>query len=107
MRQIPELTPQEVRSRLRDGEVTLLDCREDREWACCRIEGALHMPMGDIPGRMHELDPEKPVIIYCHKGVRSYNVALFLAEHDFSDVASMAGGIDAWSRQVDPAVPRY
>ncbi|MAE60831.1 MAG: sulfurtransferase [Planctomycetaceae bacterium] len=104
-----ELTPQQVRRMLRDDpdSFTLLDCREPTEWAACRIQPALHIPMGDIPARLQELDPDRPIVVYCHHGMRSLSVTQFLIQHDFTDVKSMAGGIDAWSLQIDPTVPRY
>ncbi len=103
-----EITPEEVASRLQRGDgLVLLDCREPEEWQQARIDGALLIPMGDVPGRLTELDPEQPTIIYCHHGIRSRSVAHFLAQQDFDEVRSMTGGIDAWSRTIDPTVPRY
>lgn len=103
-----EISPDQVASRLQRGEpLLLLDCREPEEWPQARIEGAVLIPMGDLPGRLTELDPEQPVIVYCHHGIRSRSVAHFLAQQDFEEVRSMTGGIDAWSQQIDPAVPRY
>lgn len=95
-----------------EGEAPLLlDCREPAEWrvASVRAEGAelLQMPMHSIPPRLHELDRDRPVAVLCHHGGRSMQVAMFLAQHGFDRVANIAGGIDAWSVQVDPTVPRY
>ena len=89
------------------GECTLLDVREDKELLLARIDGAVHIPMTDIPRRMGELDPRKEVIVFCHHGQRSYKVAAFLKQQGFPTVKSLAGGIDAWSLEVDPTVPRY
>ena len=89
----------------------LLDVREPAEWqaASVRLAGAelLQLPMHAIPARLAELDPERPVAVLCHHGGRSMQVAMFLAQHGFERVANVAGGIDAWSLQVDPSVPRY
>ena len=85
--------------------------REPVEWSVASVRAAgvelLQMPMRSIPPRLHELDPARPVAVLCHHGGRSQQVALFLAQHGFARVANVAGGIDAWSLQVDPSVPRY
>ncbi len=89
-----------------DAPPVLLDCREPGEWQHCRIDGAMHIPMTQTPGRLGELSADRPIVVYCHHGVRSLRVAQFLRERGY-DAASMAGGIEAWSLQVDPTVPRY
>lgn len=105
-----EVTPRAVRS-LRDaGEAfVLLDVREPAEVAAAAIGGAVVVPMGEVKSRLNELEAhaEQKVVVMCHHGARSMQVAAFLRQHDFDDVASMAGGIDLWSRDVDPTVPRY
>jgi rhodanese-related sulfurtransferase len=86
----------------------LLDCREPMEYELARIEGSVLMPMGDIPSRAHqELDPDLPIVVVCHHGQRSLNVAVWLRQQGFEYAQSLAGGIDEWSRSIDPAVPRY
>jgi rhodanese-related sulfurtransferase len=85
----------------------LLDCRELSEWNYCRIPNAQHIPLGQVPARVTELDATRPVVVYCHHGMRSRSVCEFLAGKGFSQVANLSGGIDAWSCQVDPTVPRY
>ncbi len=89
----------------------LLDVREPPEWhaASVRPAGAelLQLPMQSIPARLAELDPDRPVAVLCHHGGRSMQVAMFLAQHGFERVANVAGGIDAWSLDVDPSIPRY
>lgn len=105
---VPQLDPREVFQRLEAGsEVLLLDCREPEEWALARVEGATLIPMGDIPARLSELDPERETIVMCHHGVRSMAVASWLAGQDFERVYNMLGGIDLWSQLVDESVPRY
>ncbi len=104
---VREITPAEAAERLERGEVQLVDVREPREWAYCRIEGATHAPLSRFLAHVQEIDPERPVVLYCHTGVRSVYAAAFLQQQGFGEVYSLAGGIDAWSREVDPAVPRY
>jgi rhodanese-related sulfurtransferase len=103
-----EITPEDVKSKLEGGEeFTLLDCREPWEYQAARIEGAMNIPMGEIPARVQELDPDEHIIVMCHHGVRSMNVTAWLRQQGFEKVQSMAGGIDRWSRTVDPKVPIY
>lgn len=89
----------------------LLDVRETFEFrhAAIRLDGAqtLQMPMNEVPGRIAELDPAQPILCICHHGVRSAQVVAFLERAGFESVYNLAGGIDAWSQQVDPSVPRY
>ena len=63
--------------------------------------------MGDIPSRLHELDPDSEIVVYCHHGVRSLQVVHFLHQHDFEHVVSLAGGIDAWAIEIEPEMARY
>lgn len=100
-----EISPQEVHRHR--AELALLDCREADEAAYCRIDGALHIPMTEIPARLAELQPQADIVVYCHHGVRSLHVAHFLRNQGFSRTRSMSGGIDAWSIEIDPSVPRY
>ena len=104
-----EVSAEEVKAKLDAGEpFILLDVREPWEIETARIAGAKLMPMGDVPSRAHqELDPEDHVIVICHHGVRSMNVTAWLRQQGFERAQSMRGGIDAWSRQVDPKVPMY
>jgi len=104
-----KITPQDVKSKL-DGKepFTLLDVREPWEFEAAHIEGAKLIPMGDVPSRAHqELDPEEHIVVVCHRGIRSMNVAVWLRQQGFEQAQSMRGGIDAWSRQVDGKVPVY
>lgn len=103
-----QISPHELKQRLDRGEaIVILDVREPEELAIARITGALHIPMGEIPGRLHELDPEQEIVVMCHHGVRSAQVANFLAQRDFARVTNLGGGIDMWSQAIDPSVPRY
>ncbi len=103
-----EISVEEVKRRLDSGEkLRLLDVREPQEFAIARIEGAELIPMRTIPGAVDQLrSPDAPLVVYCHHGVRSLNVVLWLREQGIEAV-SMAGGIDAWSLRIDPNVPRY
>ena len=103
-----EVTPTELAAECRgDRPPLLLDCREPEEVAINGLPGARHIPLGDIPTRQIELDPDDDIVVYCHHGVRSLNVVVFLRQQGFTRVRSLRGGIDAWSRQIDPNVPRY
>jgi rhodanese-related sulfurtransferase len=95
--------------RERGEDVLLLDVRTPREHAVARIEGAALVPLQQLPARVEELRPyaDRPVVTVCHRGMRSLQAAAFLRQAGFRDVRSMAGGIDLWSRAVDPSVPRY
>ncbi len=107
---VPQLTVQDVKAKLDAGEpVLLLDVRQPEEHAVCRLPGSQLIPLGELPVRAGEIDAPAgaTVVVYCHHGVRSLRGAMFLQQLGFDKVASMAGGIDAWSLQVDPAVPRY
>jgi adenylyltransferase/sulfurtransferase len=85
----------------------LLDVREPFEFEMARIEGAKLIPLGDLPQRLGELDRAKEIFVFCHSGMRSDRAADFLRGAGFPRVSSVAGGIDAWSQEVDPNVPRY
>lgn len=88
-------------------EVVFLDVREHSELAICRIEGALHVPMGEIPERAASLPKGPPVVVLCHHGMRSAQVQRYLEAKGFENLINLAGGIHAWSLEVDPAVPTY
>ncbi len=93
------------------GQPLLLDVREPWEFrlAAIRMDGTStqNLPMGQIPQRLAELDPAQPILCICHHGVRSAQVVAFLERAGFESVYNLAGGIDAWSTQVDTSVPRY
>jgi rhodanese-related sulfurtransferase len=103
-----QIAPREVKDRLDRGEKLLLvDVREPHEFALCQIEGAVLIPMGTIPANLQRLDVDEEVICLCHHGMRSLDVANWLRSKGVSGARSMAGGIDRWSTEVDPRVPRY
>ncbi|MGA2048500.1 MAG: rhodanese-like domain-containing protein [Terracidiphilus sp.] len=103
-----EISPTEAASLIAEGKAKLIDVREPWEFATAHVQGSVDMPMGDVPARAHqELDPEERLVVMCHHGMRSMNVTVWLRNQGFEQVQSLRGGIDAWSAEVDPAVPRY
>jgi molybdopterin/thiamine biosynthesis adenylyltransferase/rhodanese-related sulfurtransferase len=107
---IQEMTPVELSARrARGDDLVLLDVREPFEWELARIDGARLAPLGRLPDLVPGLGLERgrEVVVYCHHGVRSLNGARQLAEAGYTRVWSLAGGIDRWSREVDPKVSRY
>ena len=104
-----EISSEDVKRKLdADEAFILLDVREPWEFETARIANAKLMPMGDVPSCAHqELDPEEHIVVMCHHGVRSMNVTVWLRQQGFEKVQSMRGGIDAWSRSVDPTIPKY
>lgn len=106
----PEITPRELAARLGAGAPTyLVDVRQPWEHALVALPGSVLMPLDALPSRLADLTPppDALVVAYCHHGVRSLNAAMFLAMRGWSDVVSLAGGIDAWAQDVDPSLPRY
>lgn len=103
-----EITPAETKQRLDRGEKLLLvDVRELWESEICRIEGAKLIPMGSIPANLQTLDSGEEVVCYCHHGMRSLDVAVWLRAQGVERARSLAGGIERWSLEIDPQVPRY
>jgi rhodanese-related sulfurtransferase len=104
-----EISPEEVKAKLDRGEsLCLVDVREPWEFETANLGQARLMPMGEVPSRAHqELDPDEHIVVLCHHGVRSMNVAVWLRQQGFEKAQSMRGGIDAWSRTVDQRVPVY
>ena len=111
MASVKSMKPSEFSERWPDHssaqDVILLDVREPQELAAAAVVGTLDVPMGQIPGRLDELDRDKTIVVMCHGGMRSMQVAAFLMQNGFDDVVNLDGGIDAWSREVDPQIPRY
>lgn len=103
-----EISPLEAAALVNGNQARLIDVREPWEFETAHIEGSVAMPMGDVPGRVHqELDPGERLVVLCHHGIRSMNVTAWLREQGFEQAQSVRGGIDAWSAEVDRAVPRY
>jgi rhodanese-related sulfurtransferase len=106
-----EVSAQEVAGiRERGDPFVLLDVRKPEEFAFCKIEGAILIPLGELAQRLddlRDLADDRPIVAHCHHGVRSLSAVAMLREVGFANVKSMAGGIDAWSVEVDPGVARY
>ena len=85
----------------------LLDVREPWEWQLARIEGSQHLPMGEIPREVDNLERAQPMVVICHHGVRSLQVIAFLQRAGFDKLHNLQGGIDAWAREIDPKIPVY
>ena len=104
-----EITPKELQTRLSSGSnhLVLLDVREPVEWEIVRLPNAKLIPLGQVPERMNELDTADEIVVYCKVGGRSAAALQFLRQSGFRKVKNLRGGIDAWARQVDPAMPRY
>jgi len=110
-----EVTPREVKALIdagrvgAGGDVLLLDVRTPAELAAAAIDGATALPMQEIRMALPDLEAyaDGPVIVSCHHGGRSLQVTAFLRQQGVEDVKSMAGGIDVWARDIDPALPRY
>ena len=106
---IKDITPRQFMERRAAGaDMTLLDVREDWETQLAPVPtDILHIPMGQIEGRLGELDSRRETVVICRSGGRSLEVARFLEHNGFVSVANLAGGILAWSRDLDPAIPQY
>ena len=106
---IKQVSPREFLERRQGGaDLLLLDVREDWESQLAPVPTEIvHIPMGQIAERLGELDPLKETVVICRSGGRSLEVARFLSGHGFASVANLAGGILAWSADLDPRIPRY
>jgi rhodanese-related sulfurtransferase len=97
-----------AKQRQQPNSPLLLDVREPWEHQTAHLPDSVLMPMGEVPSRAHtELDPDAAIVVLCHHGARSLDVTMWLRNQGFEQVQSLAGGIDAWSRTIDPTVPRY
>jgi len=102
------ITPRELKTRLDKGDkLVLLDVREQWEFDLAKLSGSTLIPLATLPQALSKLDRESEIIAICHHGMRSHDATNFLLQQGFSKVKNLVGGIDAWSAQVDGAVPRY
>lgn len=102
------ITVRDLKNRLDKGDkLFLLDVREPHEFSLAKIEGSVLIPLGTLPSSLGELDNNAEIIAYCHRGMRSADAVGFLLQQGFSNVKNLIGGIEAWSVEVDPTVPRY
>jgi rhodanese-related sulfurtransferase len=105
-----EITPRELARQLENGHaVRLVDVRQPWESEVAHLPNSLLIPLGELPQRVDEIpaEPAIPLVLYCHHGVRSLSAVSYLHRIGYHHARSLAGGIDAWSCEVDPAVPRY
>lgn len=104
----PEVTASELADELRaKSDLVLLDVRENHEWDICRLPGSQLIPLGQLPDRLNELDGHREIVTICHRGIRSMRAREILVSAGFGKVRSLRGGVDAWSTDVDPEMPRY
>jgi rhodanese-related sulfurtransferase len=89
------------------AQPVLLDVREGWEVQTCAIAGSTHIPMGEIPARAGEVDKEREIVVICHHGGRSMQVAMYLEKNGHAKVHNLAGGVDSWAKTVDPSMPVY
>jgi rhodanese-related sulfurtransferase len=106
---IRQITPRQLQERLAAGgdAPVILDVREVWETRLCTLADSIHIPMGQIPMRAAELPRDAEIVVLCHHGVRSQRVAYFLQSLGFDNLINLAGGIDAWSKEVDTAMAKY
>ena len=104
-----EKSPREVKDIIDNAKnhPMILDVREQWEYDICHIENSTHIPMGKIANVEGELSIDMKIIVICHHGIRSRMVAKYLTSKGFSDVINLTGGIDAWSMNIDPSMPKY
>lgn len=103
------ITVQELKQRLAEAAnpPMVVDVRETWEREVCALAGSIHIPMGEVPTRLAELPQGVDVVVVCHHGVRSLHVAAFLERNGFTRVYNLSGGVDAWAREIDRAMPVY
>ena len=105
-----QITPVQLAEWLQDESRPapfLLDVREPSEFAYCAIPGSVLMPMASVPARAQELPDDVEIVVICHHGARSMQVAMFLERQGFASLINLAGGVAQWAQQVDPAMPQY
>jgi adenylyltransferase/sulfurtransferase len=104
---VPEMTVKELKRRIDAGDqIIVLDVREPHEFKIANLGGVL-IPLGELPARVHELDVEREMVVFCRSGSRSARAVEFLRDAGFSKVWNLKGGIHAWSDEIDPKIPRY
>lgn len=105
-----QISPTDLAHWLADASAArplLLDVRENWEYALCHIAGSENRPMNTIPATVDQLDPERPTVVICHHGMRSYQVGVFLERAGFDDIINLSGGVAAWADNVEPGMARY
>jgi rhodanese-related sulfurtransferase len=103
-----EITPREVKDLLaRDDKVLFVDVREPWEYQTTHIEGSVLITLGQIPSNLARLENAEQLVLFCHHGIRSLDAAAWLRSQGVAGARSMTGGIERWSTEIDPSVPRY
>ena len=105
---IRQLNARQLKERLENGDkFMILDVREPWEINICTLPGSTYIPMGQITQRTNELPDDQDIVVLCHHGIRSMQVANYLLRNGFENIINLTGGIEAWSRDVDPSTPTY
>lgn len=105
---VPAITVETFKKSLDNKEdLVILDVREKSEYAICHFEGARHIPLGELQGRLGELDKSKEIVVHCKMGGRSARAVEWLRKEGFEKAVNLDGGIDAWAERIDPSMPRY
>lgn len=103
-----EIDPPTLAARLKtDNPAAILDVREPWEVQIASVQGATNIPLGEVTRRVAEIPKDRPLAVMCHHGGRSAQATAWLRSQGHDNAMNLAGGIDAWSRLVDPSVPRY
>lgn len=105
-----QLSPAQLAAWLADEgreQPLLLDVREPWEFEMCSLAGSRLLPMNSVPARLGEVEADRDVVVICHHGGRSMQVAMFLERNGFASVHNLQGGVDAWAQHVDPSMRRY
>ena len=109
MESIQQLNVSQLKSRLAQtsDQPILLDVRESWEYNLCALPGSVHIPMGQIQARLKELDRNREIVVVCHHGMRSNQVAHYMAHQGYAKLYNLSGGIDAWAREIDQTMRIY
>lgn len=106
---IKQISVSELKDRLdsQENDCVLLDIREPWEINICSLSNSVNIPMGQIPARLDDIDTQRDIVVICHHGIRSQQVAYFLQNAGYDKLFNLQGGVSAWSRDIDPSFPTY
>jgi len=103
-----QLTAEQLKEYIdNDTSLVLLDVRETWEYEICHINSSINIAMTDIPSALQEIDSEKAIVVICHHGMRSFQVAQYLESEGFNDIMNLEGGITSWATTIDQSMPQY